>query len=137
MRTAANPPSTRYAVAVSCVGAALMAAVALLYFYDPTTAGFFPICALHALTGLDCPGCGGLRAVHQLSHGNIAAAWHFNPLFVALLPIALWLGFREWVRVVTGRQLPGFVTRPIMGWVLIGVMVVFGIVRNIPGFPKP
>ena len=137
MQAAANPTSARHTLAVAGTAVALVAAVTLLYFYEPTTAGFFPVCALHAMTGLDCPGCGGLRAVHQLSHGNIAAAWHFNPLFVALLPLAFWLGFRELVRIVTGRQLPGFVTRPIMGWVLIGVALVFGIVRNIPGFPKP
>ncbi len=137
MQSATKPPSTRHAAVVAGVAVALTGAVALLYFYEPATAGFYPICAFHAMTGLDCPGCGGLRAVHQLSHGNIAAAWHFNPLLVALLPMALWLGFREFARMFTGRRWPGIVTRPIMAWVLLGVVVAFGIVRNLPGFPKP
>ena len=137
MPTATNSRSTAHTVAVLGAAAALAAAVALLYFYEPTTAGFYPLCTLHVLTGLECPGCGGLRAVHQLSHGNIAAAWNLNPLFVTLLPIGFWLGFRELARVFTGRRLPGIVTHPIMAWVLLGVVVAFGIVRNLPGFPKP
>ncbi len=113
------------------------AAVAVLYFCDPATAGFFPVCTLHEMTGWQCPGCGGLRAAHQLSHGHIAAAWRLNPLAVALLPVALWLGLREAVRFLTGRQWPGLVTRPLFGWVLVAAMILFGILRNVPFHPAP
>ena len=59
-----------------------------------------PLCHLSRLplarlTGWDCPGCGTLRAAHQLTHGNLAAAWRLNPLAVALAPVAFWLGLRE------------------------------------------
>jgi hypothetical protein len=118
--------------AVAAAALAVTAAVAVLFVFDPSTAGFFPVCTLHEMTGLQCPGCGGLRAVHQLSHGHLAAAWRLNPLLVALLPVALWLGLREAVRAVTGREWPGIVTRPVFGWLLAAAVVLFGILRNVP-----
>ncbi len=108
----------------------MIAAAVVLYVFDPETAGFYPVCSLHQLTGLQCPGCGSLRALHQLTHGNIAAAWRFNPLLVAVLPMGLWLGLRETVRCALGWRWPGIITRPIVGWSLVVVAVVFGIARN-------
>ncbi len=51
-----------------------------------------PLCPLHALTGLWCPLCGGLRAVHALSRGHIQSALHDNAMLVLALPVivALW-----------------------------------------------
>jgi Protein of unknown function (DUF2752) len=118
--------------AVAVAALAVSGAVALLFFFDPATAGFFPVCTLHELTGWQCPGCGGLRAMHQLSHGHLAAAWRLNPLLVALLPVAFWLGLREAVRVMTGREWPGLVTRPLFVWLLAVALVLFGILRNLP-----
>ena len=121
--------------AVAAAALVVTAGVAVLFVFDPSTAGFFPVCTLHEMTGLQCPGCGGLRAVHQLSHGHLAAAWRLNPLVVALLPVALWLGLREAVRAVTGREWPGIVTRPLFGWLLAGALILFGILRNVPFHP--
>ena len=123
---------------LGAIVAAMLAGTALavvLFVFDPSTAGFYPVCTLHELTGWQCPGCGGLRALHQLSHGHIAAAWRLNPFLVALLPAGLWLGLREMARVLTGRQWPGVVTRPIFGWLLAGALVLFGILRNVPFHP--
>jgi len=45
---------------------------------------------LHALTGLDCPTCGALRATHLLLHGQLRAAFAMNPfLFFAVPCLAL------------------------------------------------
>jgi hypothetical protein len=112
--------------------AAAMAAV--LFLFDPATHGFYPVCLLHQTTGLLCPGCGTLRALHQLAHGNLAAAWGLNCLVVALLPVAFWLAARELIWVSTGRRLPGIVTRPIFGWALVAGLIVFGVARNLPIF---
>jgi len=108
------------------------AALVVLYFYDPATSGFYPVCLLHQTTGLLCPGCGTLRALHQLTHGNFAEAWGLNPFVMTLLPVGLWLALRELIRLSTGRKLPGIVTRPFFGWVLLAGLVVFGIFRNVP-----
>jgi hypothetical protein len=65
-------------------GAALMpAAAGFLWYFEPTKAGFFPVCPLYAFAGLACPGCGLTRGFHALLHGDIAAALGFN----ALIPL--------------------------------------------------
>lgn len=118
-------------LAMASAAAVGACAVAVLYLFDPSTHGFYPVCFLHQTTGLLCPGCGTTRALHQLTHGNIAAAWAFNPFAVALLPVMAWLAARECIFLTTGRRLPGIVTRPIFGWVLLTALIVFGILRNI------
>ncbi len=121
------------AAAAGAVAAA--AAAAVLFVFDPSTAGIYPVCALHEMTGLQCPGCGGLRAMHQLFHGHLTAAWRLNSFAVALLPAALWLGLSEAGRALTGRQRPGPAARPVFGWLLAGALVIFGILRNAPFHP--
>lgn len=114
--------------------AGLAAGTAVLFFFDPAAGGFYPVCPWHELTGWSCPGCGTLRAMHQLAHGNWGAAWRLNALTVALLPVGIWLGLRELVWQLSGKKWPGLVTRPIFGWALLAVFMLFGIVRNLPGF---
>src|SRR5580700_1516854 len=73
--------------------AAMLAAflgLVLLEIFDPATSGIFPPCPVHYLTGWYCPGCGSLRAIHQLLHGNLRAAWAMNPLTVVLLPFLMY-----------------------------------------------
>ena len=62
------------------------AGVAILYTFDPRNPGTYPICPFLGLTGYHCPGCGTLRALHQLLHGNIIAALGYNPFTVLSLP---------------------------------------------------
>jgi hypothetical protein len=116
------------------LAAGLLAAttgLVVLYFFDPATAGFYPVCPLHQLTGLQCPGCGGLRALHQLTHGHLAAAWRLNPLVIVLLAAGLGLGVREWARLGARRQWPGLAARPVYGWAAAAGLVLFGVLRNL------
>ena len=85
----------------------------------------------HALTGLACPGCGGLRALHALLHGQIAAAFRLNPLFVAGLPVAVALAG---VWLVRRRRAPAarFPLSARWAWTVVAIVVVFGVVRNLP-----
>jgi len=111
----------RTRIGLGLVGVAL--GVAGLYFFDPATAWFLPPCWFQRLTGLACPGCGSTRALHQLAHGQFAAAWQLNPLVLVLAPVVI-LGARR-----------GWLQRPSVGWVLLTVVVLFGIIRNVPVAP--
>ena len=51
------------------------------------TTGVGVICPFRAATGWDCPLCGGTRMGSALLHGDVPAAFAFNP--VALVGIAL------------------------------------------------
>jgi len=77
-----------------------------------------PVCPIHQLTGLNCPGCGATRALHQLVHGHVGAAVGFNPLVIIGLPFLGWI-----------------LTRPGWLWAAVTVVVMFGVVRNIPAYP--
>jgi hypothetical protein len=121
----------RFAVVIGL--AAVAAGCVMLYLFDPAKGGF-PLCVFHQLTGLDCPGCGTQRALHQLFHGNFAAAWRFNPFAVALMPVAVWLIAREVIWLVNGKRLPGVVTRPSFAWALVAGLIIFGVLRNVSKF---
>ena len=45
-----------------------------LYARNPAEPGSVSALPVHALTGLYCPGCGTLRALHQLMHGTFGGA---------------------------------------------------------------
>src|SRR5262245_39527865 len=108
-------------------------AVALvLFFFPPDRYWFYPRCVFHSLTGLDCPGCGGLRAAHRLLHGDLAGAFAFNPLLVLLSPVLGWFLIGWAVRETTGRVWPNPFRRRLCIWVLLGVLVVFSVARNLP-----
>ena len=63
-----------------------LAAAVLLFFFNPAEHAFYPRCPLHAVTGLDCPVCGGLRAAHLLLHGQVRDAFALNPFLFFTLP---------------------------------------------------
>lgn len=105
----------------------------MFFFFDPVRAGFYPTCLFHKLTGLNCPGCGGLRAIHHLTHGNIVTAFHCNPLFIALLPFLIFIALR-WIkhgREAFNANIVFF--RPRALWTLLAVTLAFTILRNLPG----
>ena len=66
----------------------ILAGGLVLFFFDPATAGFYPPCLFRTIFGAQCPGCGSLRAMHQLLHGNFAAAWALNPMLMIAGPLA-------------------------------------------------
>jgi len=115
-------------------GIALAAAAGtILYRFDPAQNGFYPICLFHATTGLNCPGCGITRAIHQLLHGNLEAAAHLNLLFVLCLPVAAWWTVRIAESWFSGRTVT-IAIRPAWLWTFLAMASVFTVLRNLPGF---
>src|SRR5262245_32004982 len=110
----------------SLVMLALVIGVAVLYWFNPAHYGFYPRCALHETTGLLCPGCGSLRALHQLLHGNVAEAFRLNALLVLSLPLCAWLGGLVAIRKFQQRQLD-LAIRPFWMWTGFAILLVFGI----------
>ena len=119
--------------------AAMLAAFAvgavLLELFDPATSGVFPPCPLRYLTGWYCPGCGSLRAIHQLLHGNLRAAWAMNPLTVVLLPFLSYGLISSALFEFRGKGLPEPFLRAVWIRALCAAIVLFGIVRNLPMHP--
>jgi hypothetical protein len=112
-------------------GAGLVA----LRIFDPATSGVFPPCPLHALTGLYCPGCGSLRAFHQLLLGNLGAAFAFNPLAVISLPFLVYGTVSYALFQICGRYLPRWLLAASWIWTLLAAIILFAVLRNIPAYP--
>ena len=115
--------------------AAFAVAVVMLRVFDPATSRIFPPCPVRYLTGWYCPGCGSLRAIHHLLHGNLHAAWAMNPLTVVLLPFLAY-GLASFALFeIRGEGLPQPVLRAAWIRALCAAILLFGIARNLPLYP--
>ena len=113
----------------------IAAAVILLRIYDPATSTLFPPCPVYSLTGWYCPGCGSLRAMHQLLHGHVRVAWAMNPLSVLLFPFLAYGLAAEAMLYARGRKLPLLVLPGAWIRALCAAILLFGIARNLPFHP--
>ncbi|ALV49700.1 DUF2752 domain-containing protein [Streptomyces althioticus] len=117
------------------VPAGLLAAVTAAFAYvaavDPNEPGHYPVCPLLGLTGLYCPGCGGLRSAHAVAHGDLAAALQANaPAVLGYAAFAvLWT---VWViRAARGRPVR-LDPPPAVLWTAGGLLLAFTVLRNTP-----
>ena len=114
--------------------ATVVAATLALRVRDPHVSHSWGVCPLYALTGIYCPGCGGLRGVNDLTHGHLGQAVSSNLLLVLAVPFAL-VAFGRWTYAAwTGRDLavvPALPRTVTIGLVLLAL--VFTVVRNLPG----
>ena len=113
----------------------VVAGCAYLAVNDPNDpSALMPRCPTKLVTGLDCPFCGGLRMVHDLLHGQWAAAAHANLVLLLALPLLGLLLLRPWWPDAAERtfdRIPGRVFA--VGLVVLGVA--WMVVRNLPAFP--
>jgi len=110
----------RYGIPASVLAGML----GVLYFINPGDTTLIPPCPFHWLTGHHCPGCGSLRALHQLLHGNLATALSLNPLMVVSLPVLAGMVWR-----------PSWTYRRWVPWCALGILILYGVIRNIPFWP--
>lgn len=117
---------------VATIAALSIFFIYILYKYNPSTSGFYPPCPTKYLLGIECPGCGSLRASHALLHGRIAEAWHLNPMLLLTIPFILLLLFtgilRSHNRVLDliYNKLNNRISLIIIAFILLG----WGILRN-------
>jgi hypothetical protein len=104
-------------------------------YFNPTTAGFFPVCPLFTLTGIHCPGCGLTRGFHALFQGDVLTALHYN----ALLPVFAFLFGFMFVSlvliVVRGRGLSWKIFPPPAMYGFLVLAAAFFVLRNLPFYP--
>ncbi|MGH3636228.1 MAG: DUF2752 domain-containing protein [Mycobacterium sp.] len=90
------PISLRLGAPVGVAVAAVLGC-AVVWWADPTTPGGpLPVCPTKLLLGLDCPGCGSLRMLYSVMHGDLLAAAKFNALGLAALVLLVW-AYAAWV----------------------------------------
>lgn len=123
----------RKVAAASVVGA--VGTLGILYLVNPGTSTLYPTCPFLALTGCYCPGCGSLRALHQITRGYVAAAFGLNPLLALSLPFVAYFFASQASLALRGCPLRTFFVRPLLIWMLLGVVILYWILRNVPVYP--
>ena len=117
------------------LAAAGIAGAVLLYNVDPRNPGSYPICPFFGLTGCYCPGCGTLRALHQLLHGSPIAALGYNPLAMLSLSFIAYSFLVGALRAVAlPASAPVFVQSRWI-WSLLAAVLAFWALRNVPFAP--
>ncbi|WP_372440904.1 DUF2752 domain-containing protein [Actinacidiphila acididurans] len=123
-------PLRRGAVPLAVLGAAA-GAFAWVAVVDPNRPGHYPACPLRYVTGLYCPGCGGLRSAYAVAHGHLGTALGCNALAVAGYAVFAVLWAVWFTRSLRGRPfapaLPPQWARAL--WALVAA---FTVVRNLP-----
>ena len=123
-------------VLVACAAFVLsVAALAMVSAFPPSQFNFYPKCMMYQWTGLHCPGCGGTRAVHELSQGRLQDAIRMNALVILFLPILM--AALVWQYFTHDQKKPFFqlVTGPKSAWAIAILVIGFGVLRNIPIAP--
>jgi Protein of unknown function (DUF2752) len=110
-------------------GALFAGGLAYVGLGDPHSPDFvFPVCPFKALTGWNCPACGGLRMTHDVLHGDLGAAVVDNVFLLIGLPLlAVWFAVR-WRRGHPLMTIPAIV-------VIAVAAIAWTVIRNLPGFP--
>ncbi|HEY4417280.1 MAG TPA: DUF2752 domain-containing protein [Verrucomicrobiae bacterium] len=115
------------------LGAVAAGIGAVVFFFNPTTHPFYPVCQFHQLTGLNCPGCGATRAFYALLHGNFATALRDNALFIFAMVMAVIYGVHVLVKKLSKQPVRvGWPAKWL--WPVLALAFVFTVLRNLPAF---
>ena len=131
-----RPPIRRRLLGPVLVAAAAGAVCTAVELCDPTTpGGVLPVCPTKLLLGIDCPGCGTLRMLYALLHGDLSAALRFNALTLTALALAVPL-YAAWAYGrVRGRRILRWHHHRWSAPVAIVAISAWFVVRNLPFGP--
>lgn len=121
------PALVAAASAVVCTG---------IWLGDPTTPnGPIPVCPTKALLGIDCPGCGSMRMLYSLMHGDLSATVRFNALGFAAVVLLIWTYCTWTYGRATGLRIRGWQHNRWAPMVTLVLVVVWFVIRNLPFAP--
>lgn len=132
-RSRVSAPLWPRLAAPAAVAVATALACALIWFADPTAPGGpLPVCPTKLLLHIDCPGCGSLRMLYSLMHGELAAAVHYNALGLVALVLLLWAYLAWTYGRLRGRQAWSWQQHRWSAPMLLVLVTAWFVVRNIP-----
>lgn len=103
----------------------------LLYYLLNLYTGFAIFCPFHKFTGLYCPGCGVTRMLFSLIKLDFYQAFRYNPLVFILLIIGIIYLLIKFIL----KKFNIIIKVPNYVWyILIMIVIIYGILRNIPEF---
>ena len=109
---------------------------AAIWVGDPTTPnGPLPTCPTKALLGIDCPGCGSMRMLYSLMHGDLFGAARYNALGLAAVVLVVWAYLAWTYGRVTGRRITSWQHGRWSAMVTLTLVLAWFVLRNIPFAP--
>ena len=129
-----KPSNSIRLLAIAGIGAIVLGA-GIVWYFDPTQTAIFPACPLYKITGFACPGCGLTRGLHALLHGDVLTALDFNALIPLYLLIFGYFSASLLSLAFRGRGIVPLERNLYILWAIIGALIVFGVIRNLPFYP--
>lgn len=118
------------------VAAAAGLACAAIWIGDPTTPGGpLPMCPTKALLHIDCPGCGSMRMLYSLMHGDVVAAVHYNALGLVAVALLAWASLAWTYGRISGRRVRSWQHHRWTPAATLTLVSVWFVVRNLPFAP--
>ena len=112
---------------------AVLATAVVLYFGAPGDEAWWLKCPLFQLTGCQCPLCGLQRGVHAFLHGDLLAAWRYNPALWLLFPyVGVWL-LGSCSERVARSKVYAWATSSRVVLAVILLLCIWGVARNVWG----
>jgi len=105
--------------------------IIVLFFWDPAVLNYYPPCLFQSVTGLLCPGCGGMRGTHQILHFNFHDAFILNPLVFISTPLIIYTIIYFTALLVFKKQLPKIPVNSEAIAITSAIIIIFWIVRNL------
>ena len=108
----------------------LLALLVVYFFFDPANSYFAPKCPFKLLTGLDCPACGGQRALHSLLNGDLYASFLYNPFLWLMLPYVSLVVYVSLCKSPRSQRIARYVTHRYTIFAYIALFFIWWVVRN-------
>jgi hypothetical protein len=113
----------------------IVSVLMIVRVFNPLENGFYPRCIFNYITGAYCPGCGTLRCLHALLHGNLKQALAYNMLTVLCLPFLIAWALNRVYSEIRGKALVNVSLQPWMTRALLVVIFAYWLLRNLPIYP--
>lgn len=111
--------------------AAIVLAIGFIYLALHTFLGFSIPCPIHFTTGLYCPGCGVSRMFFNIFKLDFISAFKSNPVLFCALPVFSALFIYHIYKYLRFGKKGLSKWENILLYIFIGILVVFGVLRNI------
>ncbi len=134
-RTRVESASHRVAAPLGVAAAAGLGCLVILLADPMTPGGLLPVCPTKSLLGIVCPGCGSLRMLHSLMHGDIAAAVRFNALGLVAVLLLVWAWAAWFYGRVTDRRVRSWQHHRWSALTTLVMVVAWFVIRNLPTAP--
>ncbi|WP_312556170.1 DUF2752 domain-containing protein [Empedobacter brevis] len=111
----------------------------IYYFFlnNPSEKGtVFLRCPSNLFFGINCPGCGSQRAIHHLLHFEFIEALQYNALLIIAFPFLMYITLIWLYNFIFEKEIRiKLFYKNRFVWTLFFIVIVYGIIRNIPIYP--